>query len=222
MNRDFTLLLIICMMLISGCTFVAHNEQNPFMEQTDINTHESGMTEENMKEDPSVEESKSEVTSKVQGFYMDEDEYWNAVVDDIQKQFDDSNLFVDRVDSRIPYIKFYVEYGIKDGDNHFQPVGLSKTDYEQLVMQVKSGLVDILDQYIIEKPKGIFDSLSRFVIGIHFYNRFINELPNTTRIEKHSVADYQIDIVEYYYGDIYVRMEGFNESPWEKYKLYTP
>ena len=222
MNRYFTLLLITCMMFISGCTFVAHDEQNPFMEEADTNTHESGMTEENMEEDPSIEESKPEVTSNVEGVYMDEDEYWNALVDDIQSLFDDSNLFVDRVDSRIPYIKFYVEYGIKDGDNQFQPVGLAKTDYEQLVMQVKSGLMDILDQYIIEKPKGIFDSPSRSIIGIHFYNRYINELPNATRIEKHAVADYQINIVEYYYGGTYVRMDGFDDSPWEKYRLYTP
>ena len=155
---------------------------------------------------------------------LDNDEYWDIVKNEIVVMLNSHNLYVSYIDSLYPAIHFTVEPGKPTEDGEIIPQGLSQSEYEKLFESVKTELHVILDKYQLAQPKTAFHACDS-VVGIFFYNWFIDDQKIADKVDSLRVAHYQIDLLEYYYSyenNIFVNMEGFSENHWLKYSIYTP
>ena len=154
---------------------------------------------------------------------LSEKEYWEFIDTQIRSIFRKYNLFIMRIDSRLPYCNYHIEPGILIDDNTYQPVGLGQEDYEALVAEVKDSLHELLNQYSIDYGEGFFSRPSQTIIGLHFYNRFNHSVFGHGAYL--GVADYQVDLLDYYYHDSsaqYIVMDNFSDFYWTVSEVYTP
>ena len=154
---------------------------------------------------------------------LSEKEYWEFIDTKIRKIFCEHNLFVIRVDSRIPYCNYHIEPGRLLDDDTYQPIGLQKDDYEALVSEMKESLHQLLNQYAIDYGDGFFSRPNRNIVGLHFYNRFNNSIFG--RGTYLGVADYQVDLLNYYYhhwSEDYIQMDNFDDHYWAVSEVYVP
>ena len=151
-------------------------------------------------------------------------EYWDIVKPEIISMLNEHNLYVAYIDNGYPYVNITVEYGIKNEDGKAIATGISQSEYNDLVEQVKQELHVILDKYQIEKPKTWFHACNSH-LGIFFKNWFYDENRTPRKVISVEVAYYQIDLLEYYYEreeDSFILMNGKSETVWSKYPIYTP
>lgn len=144
------------------------------------------------------------------------DEYFTT---EIKLLLEEYELFVFRTYGGL-YRLYYVEPGIRLDENTYQPVSLTEDEYQKLYVEIKFRLLEILSEYAIESGTGIFDKPTLQYVGIHMHNRF--QSPTSNNIERQSVADLQISLLNLYYQDIsadYIKMEGFSSFYWEKWLL---
>lgn len=155
---------------------------------------------------------------------LDSIEYWKIVREEIISMLNKYNLYVSHIDSGYPCVQFFVEPGVMTAEGEIVAAGLSHEQYEELYQCVKEELHTILDQYKLNKPKTAFHACDS-IVGIFFYNWFVDEQKVYDRVDSLQVASYQLDLLEYYHDyeeDTYLRMQGFSVDPWSKYAVYTP
>lgn len=154
---------------------------------------------------------------------LSEKDYWEFIDTTIREVFRKQNLFIIRIDSRMPYCNYYIEPGRLLDDNTYQPIGLQKDDYEALISEMKESLHQLLNQYSIDYGDGFFSRPNRDIVGLHFYNRFNNSVFGKGACL--GVADYQVDLLSYYYhhwSEDYIRMDSFDDYYWTVSEVYTP
>ena len=155
---------------------------------------------------------------------LDSIEYWEIVREEIISMLNRHDLYVSHIDSGYPCVHFFVEPGVKTAEGKIVAAGLPMEQYEELYQCVKEELHTILDQYKLNKPKTAFHACDS-IVGVFFYNWFVDEQKVYDRVDSLQVASYQLDLLEYYHDyeeDTYMRMQGFSVDPWSKYAVYTP
>lgn len=155
---------------------------------------------------------------------LDSIEYWEIVREEIISMLNRHDLYVSHIDSGYPCVHFFVEPGVKTAEGKIVATGLPMEQYEELYQCVKEELHTILDQYKLNKPKTAFHACDS-IVGVFFYNWFVDEQKVYDRVDSLQVASYQLDLLEYYHDyeeDTYMRMQGFSVDPWSKYAVYTP
>lgn len=203
--RKWYMLFIIVVLLftISGCNTATEEEESS------INTEITY---------PTDEETESTIP------ILDSIEYWELVQEEIIAMLNRNNLYVSAINSSYPCVLYEVEPGRQTDDGKIVAAGLSQEQYEELYRYIKEELHIIFDKYELAKPKTAFHACDS-VVGISFYNWFVDEHKVADRVESLWVASYQLDLLEYYHNyeeDAYMRMEGFGENMWSKYAVYTP
>ena len=151
-------------------------------------------------------------------------EYWEIVQEEIISMLNRNNLYVSAINSSYPAVIYEVEPGKPTDDGKIVAVGLSQTEYAELYQNIKEELHIILDKYELAKPKSAFHACDS-IVGISFNNWFIDENKVSDRVDSLWVANYQIDLLEYYHNyeeNTYILMEGFSENVWSKHPVYTP
>ena len=155
---------------------------------------------------------------------LDSIEYWEIVREEIISMLNRHDLYVSHIDSGYPCVHFFVEPGVKTAEGKIVAAGLPMEQYEGLYQCIKEELHAILDRYKLAKPKTVFHACDS-IVGIFFYNWFVDEQKVYDRVDSLQVASYQLDLLEYYHDyeeDTYLRMQGFSVDPWSKYAVYTP
>ena len=154
---------------------------------------------------------------------LDSIEYWDIVQEEIIFMLNQNNLYVSTIDSAYPAIIYEVEPGKQTDDGKIVAAGLSQEQYEELYQHIKVELQIILDKYELAEPKSAFHACDS-IVGISFYNWFIDKNKVADNVESLWVASYQLDLLEYYHKyeeDAFVIMEGFSENVWSKYVVYN-
>ncbi len=154
---------------------------------------------------------------------LSEKEYWSCVDEEILGIFKNNDLYVIRVDTRAPYMNYHVEFGVLNSDGTYSPIGISKDECVSKVQAVKDEIMQVLSSYQLEERKSIWSGPLHEIIGLHIYSRFVNTSFTPNTIDRYKVADYQIDLLEFYYGkgDIsFIRMDNMDLSPWDKFEIY--
>lgn len=152
---------------------------------------------------------------------LEESEYWDNLHSKLRELLRKHNLFITRIDSRIPYYNYHIEVGVYAGDNKYRPTGITEEKYVELFETVKQELYGILDEYAIEHSGGLFGAPSRYIVGLIFYNRFNSSLYGYAA--ELGVASYQVDVVNYYYNrehDRAIVMDEFSNFHWQGNEVY--
>ena len=156
---------------------------------------------------------------------LDEKVYWEKVKEEIDAMLLRYNLYVFRIDMRAPYMNYHVEFGKSNDTREYTPIGLTKDECFMVIESVQDELMQIIASYQLEDGDSIWRRPSNTTIGLHVYSRFVNNNFSPSTIDRCCIADYQIDLLEYYYGNgdsSFIIMDSVDASPWEKFEVYTP
>lgn len=155
---------------------------------------------------------------------LDSIEYWDVVQEEIISMLNRNGLYVSAINSSYPAVLYEVEPGVQADDGKIIAAGLSQEQYEELYECVKKELHIVLDKYELAKPKSALHACDS-IVGIFFFNWYIDEQKVSNRTFSRQVASYELDLLEYYHEyeeNGYIYKEGFSASLWGKYPVYIP
>ena len=185
------------------------------------------------KEQSVLEENKPVVEETFEqekkGIVLEEREYWNTVIAEVETVLHENGFYIFRVDTGIPYYNFHIENGIATEEGKYSPCGLERTECEEKFNKLKAEVHEVLDKYTMDIQKGLFKKPNRYILGFHLDNRFVDEFVDHIEANRYSVASYQIDLISYYTDGYYfyddgdfVKMNNFHSEMWERRAAYKP
>ena len=182
---------------------------------------ETEKVEEQADESNSVTEEKVEVEVKADvDNSLNEQEYWALVGPKLETLLNENGFVIFRADTREPYCNLHVEYGFATEDGKYRASGLDQSEYEEKINSVKAQVHELLNMYTLHIEDGLFAGPDRDILGLHFHNRFVKEYVTHSEVERHDIADYQIDLSKYYTGrQDFVRLDDMS---WKDMPVYKP